>query len=244
MSGVAIIIPARFNSSRFPGKSLEMIDEFNVIQTVYLVASRVNNADKVIVVTDDKRIAESVESVGGLAIISQGIHDNGTSRIAEIANGFSEYEYVVNLQGDEPFINSKDVEVLIENLKKGQAEIVTLIKNCNEEEFHDPNCVKVVIGLDGRALYFSRASIPFRSTESSNYKHIGIYGFQRKTLLELVTLEPTLLEISERLEQLRWIENGYSIQTVLTDHESIGIDVPSDLVKAKAYHRSNSHLDQ
>ncbi|MEE9372458.1 MAG: 3-deoxy-manno-octulosonate cytidylyltransferase [Saprospiraceae bacterium] len=236
MHKTAIIIPARFNSSRFPGKSLEMIDEFNVIQSVYLRAKQVKQADIVIVATDDSRIEKTIIDIGGRALITNEKHINGTSRIAELAKLMSDYAYIVNLQGDEPFINPNDVDNLILRLKKSKSSILTLMKKCNIEENNNSNVVKIKTDKNGLAVLFSRVEVQIEK-DKGVYKHIGIYGFRRDVLLELVKLPLHPMEISVRLEQLRWLENGYGIQVFETENESIGIDVPKDLIKARAYYK-------
>ena len=234
-----IIIPARFHSSRFPGKSLEMIDEYNVIQSVYLRAKQVNNAEKVIVATDDQRIKDSIDSIGGEAIITKEEHQNGTSRIAEVARQFPQFNLVINVQGDEPFIDPVAIQDLIAHLKERKQSIVTLKKKCGINEVFDVNTVKV-ISEDGIAKHFLRRREDETVQRPEYFKHIGIYGFLIDTLLEIVNLEPTQSEINESLEQLRWLENGYDIGVIETVSESIGIDVPSDLEKARQFANSLS----
>ncbi len=243
MSKTAIIIPARFNSSRFPGKSLELIDEFNVIQSVYLRAQKVRNIDEVIVATDDIRILKSIEDVRGRVILTDKTHDNGTSRIAEVAEELNGFHFIINLQGDEPFVLSEDIEILIAELKNNDSQIVTLMKECSSEELFNPNVVKVKAAENGKALSFCRSyNADEIVDDSKKYKHLGIYGFNREVLLDLVRLEPTDSERIEKLEQLRWLDHGYAIQLIETRNESIGIDVPDDLIKARAFSKSLSQL--
>ena len=234
----AIIIPSRFNSSRFPGKALEMIGEYNVIQSVYQKAIKVKSAEKVIVATDDRRILESIMSIGGHAEMTSESHENGTSRIAEIAENLTNFDCIINVQGDEPFFEPSDIDKMISEMKQSNHPITSLMKRVREKEVKDPHCVKVVVDKNGMSLYFSRSIIPFQRGQVENsvyYKHIGIYGFRRDTLLQIVNLEPTSLERIEDLEQLRWLENGYKIKMLETQNESLGIDIPEDLVNARKF---------
>jgi len=233
MSKTAIIIPARFTSSRFPGKCLEDLHGRTIVQHVYLRALQVRNADTVIVATDHYKVAENIESIGGQAVITKKPHENGTSRIAEVAETLApDYKYIVNLQGDEPLIEPQAVEALIDFIKTEGRSIATLkIKISELGEVADQNVVKVVGDEIGKALYFSRCSVPYQqdSANAEYYKHIGVYAFRRKTLHEVVKLKPGKLEKAERLEQLRWMEHDYDIHVLETEHDSVSIDVPEDL---------------
>ena len=236
MFQTVIVIPARFQSSRFPGKSLAVIDEYNVIQSVYLRAKTVKNADRVVVATDDVRIAHTVEKIGGEAIITQKNHLNGTSRIGEVVANWHTTDFVVNVQGDEPFIDPSAVEKVINALHKGTDEIVTLKKKCARHFASVPSVVKV-LDHDGNAIAFKRIVDDYNH-KNILFKHIGVYGFRRQTLLELLKLPPSENELNESLEQLRWLDNGYAIKVLETHSESIGIDVPSDLELARSFHFS------
>ena len=237
MTKTAIIIPARYEAQRFPGKCLAKIDHQSVIQHVYRKASVVSNAQKVIVATDDERIKDEIQQVGGNVILTSGDHKNGTSRVAEVA-GNLDHEYIINLQGDEPLINPRAVEKLIDRLHELGNGIVTLKKRISQEkEITNPNVVKVVTDQLDNALYFSRSPIPFvihQFTSAKYFKHIGIYGFSKKELLRLITLPQSVLEKAEQLEQLRWLSHGYNIHVFETDYESIGVDTPADLEKIKS----------
>lgn len=235
------IIPARYASTRFPGKPLELIKGKPMVQHVYDKAVDSALFEKVIVATDDDRIQSAVHNFGGEVIMTDSCHLSGTDRCGEVINGLDEaFDVVVNIQGDEPFIQQEQLEELVSLFKNTPAEIGTLKKAIsNVEDVFDSNVVKVVSGIDKRALYFSRNPIPFvRNAEKENwfdkqifYKHLGLYGYRSEVLKELVQLQPTLLEISESLEQLRWLENGYHIFIAETKFESIGIDTPEDLFK-------------
>lgn len=237
------IIPARYASTRFPGKPLIDIEGKSMIQRVYEQASKANLVDEVIVATDDERIFDHVKGFRGLVEMTDIKHRSGTDRCAEVAKRHQEFDFVINIQGDEPFIDPAQIDITITPLRDGSFEIATLAKPLKtSEDLFNPNIVKVVMAQRGKALYFSRHPIPFvRNIEESNwikhrtfYKHIGLYAFKRKTLLELSQLSVSDLEKSESLEQLRWLENGYAIFVNKTDKESIGIDTPEDLEKAKA----------
>ncbi len=240
-----VIIPARYASTRFPGKPLADINGKPMIQKVYEQASK--TLEQVWVATDDTRIEECVKSFGGKVIMTSPDHQSGTDRIAEAALRISEklnsqFDVVINIQGDEPFIQLEQINSLKNCFTKPYTEIATLIKSIsNADEICDANKVKVVIGKDKRALYFSRSPIPFVRGENKEgwinkhtfFKHIGMYAYRYKALMEVTKLEQSSLEESESLEQLRWLENGYWIQTEITEHESIGIDTPADLERVK-----------
>lgn len=231
------IIPARYASTRFPGKPLVDIRGKSMIQRVYEQASKTQHLVHVIVATDDQRIYEHVNDFGGHVMLTDAQHRSGTDRCAEVAQQFADFDMVINIQGDEPFIAPSQIDQLVELLYKNQnCTIATLAKSLsNKTDFLNPNIVKVVFNRQQQALYFSRSPIPhFRGNEdnfvpNAVYKHIGLYGFHRKTLLELSRLAPSPLEKAESLEQLRWLDNGYAIAVGLTELETIGIDTPADL---------------
>lgn len=239
------IIPARYASTRFPGKPLADINGKTMIQKVYEQVAKA--LDHVYVATDDKRIEEAVKSFGGKVIMTSPNHQSGTDRIAEAASFITEklklnFDVVINIQGDEPFIQPEQINLLKSCFNNPSTEIATLIKKItNSDEIFDPNKVKVVTAKDNRALYFSRSPIPFVRGENkeewlnknSFFKHIGMYAYRFNALMEVTKLEQSDLELSESLEQLRWLENGYWIQTEITEHESIGIDTPEDLIRVK-----------
>jgi 3-deoxy-manno-octulosonate cytidylyltransferase (CMP-KDO synthetase) len=242
---ILAVIPARYASTRFPGKPLIDLGGKTMIQRVYeqvIAATCVNLA---IVATDDIRIAETVQAFGGQVIMTRPDHPSGTDRCAEVALQYPEANIVLNIQGDEPFIFPQQIDLLANTLlQHPEADIATLIKKIElSETLFSPNTVKAVINTHGAALYFSRHPIPFyRGKEPAEwlqhhnyYKHLGLYGFRRSVLLELATLPTSPLESCESLEQLRWLENGRSIQTGITEQESMGIDTPADLDKARLY---------
>lgn len=235
------IIPARYNSTRFPGKPLADIDGKTMIQRVYEQAKKVAAISKVIVATDDERIFDHVKTFDGEVIMTSTTHHSGTDRCGEVINILNEdFDVVINIQGDEPFIQPQQLEKLITAFKDSEVEIATLaIKLDDNEKLFDPNIVKVVLSSDNNALYFSRNPIPFsRNMENENwinansyYKHLGIYAFRKNIIQKIVQLDQTPLEKAESLEQLRWLENGYKIKIVETDIDSVGIDTPEDLRK-------------
>jgi len=235
------IIPSRFASTRFPGKPLVDIGGKTMIQRVYLQAVKAKSLSKVIVATDDERIYQHVKSFGGQVMMTDSRHQSGTDRCAEVATNFQNMQAIINIQGDEPFIDPLQIELVAQQLKQNTAiNIATLAKKITDSaQIFSPNIVKVVFNQAKAANYFSRSPIPFlRGVEKEDwlikgnfYKHIGLYGYQRDTLLEIAQLPMSLLEKSESLEQLRWLENGYKIGINLTEIETIGIDTPEDLAK-------------
>ncbi|MBC7616064.1 MAG: 3-deoxy-manno-octulosonate cytidylyltransferase [Pedobacter sp.] len=228
------IIPARFASTRFPGKPLIDIGGKTMIQRVY-EQSLLSGLNKVVVATDDERIADEVSRFGGEFVMTASNHQSGTDRCAEVAKNLPGYDIVINIQGDEPFIDPIQINLVRDCFNDEKVQLATLIKAIHsEQELYNPNIPKVIIGNQQQAIYFSRYPIPYLRNPSSShqfYKHIGIYGYKTATLLEITKLQPSILELAESLEQLRWIENGYQIQTKLTTIESIAIDSPSDLLR-------------
>lgn len=235
---VLAVIPARFASTRFPGKPLVMIQGKSMVQRVYEQVLQVPNIQEVWVATDDARILEHVQGFGGKAVLTRTDHPSGTDRCAEVCRLFPEAEWVLNIQGDEPFVQPEQVQRLLQTIQSSSAGIATLAKKITDFNLlSNPNTVKVVFNQSGHALYFSRHPIPFvRGSEPADwlesglhYKHIGLYGFRRSALLDITQLPTSRLETAESLEQLRWLDNGYSIQVGLTELETIGIDTPEDL---------------
>lgn len=237
------IIPARFASTRFPGKPLVLIHGKSMIQRVYEQVEQARRVNRVVVATDDTRIYEHVRSFGGEVLLTRADHPSGTDRCAEVAQQFPEAEWVLNIQGDEPFIQPEQIDLLAETLSQSaRFSIATLAKQIEQpEQLHNPNVVKVVFSRRFSALYFSRHPIPYlRNHPASDwlahhafYKHIGLYGFSRKTLLRVALLRPTPLEQAESLEQLRWLEHGYRIAVGVTTRETAGIDTPEDLERVE-----------
>jgi 3-deoxy-manno-octulosonate cytidylyltransferase (CMP-KDO synthetase) len=234
------VIPARFASTRFPGKPLVDIGGKSMIRRVYEQALLSERLTNVVVATDDERIFEHVRMFGGAVQMTRPDHISGTDRCAEVAGHFPEANFVVNIQGDEPFIQPQQIDLLVDTLLAQQHHsIATLAKKIEDfQALDNPNIVKVALTVTGEALYFSRHPIPFlRGAEPENrlaqhtfYKHIGLYGFQRETLQRLTSLAPTPLERAESLEQLRWLEHGYRIAVGITEMETRGIDTPEDLL--------------
>jgi 3-deoxy-manno-octulosonate cytidylyltransferase (CMP-KDO synthetase) len=234
------VIPARYDSSRFPGKPLVVIGGKSMIQRVYEQCSKSTSISKLIVATDDQRIADHVKLFGGNVTLTSINHQSGTDRCAEVANNYPEFDILINIQGDEPMINPDQIDLLCKCFENPNASIATLVKkiSSNEELFNE-NTPKVILNKNNEAILFSRTAIPFiRGKAKENwieqytfYKHIGIYGFKTETLKKLNNLPVSALESAEALEQLRWIENGYRIHTAITDKESQAIDTPQDLEK-------------
>lgn len=238
------IIPARYASTRFPGKPLAIIFDKPMIRHVY---ERVAPILTTVVATDDQRIYKVVKAFGGNVVITKNTHESGTDRCAEALQLFEKeqnksFDVVVNVQGDEPFIEKEQIEKIIRLFENNQTNIATLIKKIDDsEELFNPNKVKVVINSKKEALYFSRSPIPYlRGFEEKNwvknhsfFKHIGMYAYRRNTLLEITQLEKGSLEKAESLEQLRWLENAYSICTAETFFEGESVDTPEDLEKIK-----------
>jgi len=226
------IIPARFASTRFPGKPLVNIHGKSMIQRVYEQVVQ-SDLDEVIVATDDQRIIDHVNSFGGNVKMTSVNHLTGTDRCNEIASQYPDETVVINIQGDEPFIQPEQLQLLLSAFHDHTTQIATLVKQITSPaEIENPNLVKVVFSNHHKALYFSRSVIPFaRNISTHYYKHIGIYAYREDVLHQLTQLSPTPLEQAESLEQLRWMENGFSITVVPTEIETIGIDTPEDLNK-------------
>ena len=239
------IIPSRFASTRFPGKPLVNIDGKTMIQRVYEQASKAKTLAKVIVATDDERIFHHVQTFGGQVMMTKKSHQSGTDRCAEVALNFQDMEAIINIQGDEPFINPLQIDQVTLQLKQNTSlNIATLVKRIsNSTNLFSPNIVKVVFNQQNIANYFSRSPIPYLRGVPQNdwiskgvfYKHLGLYGYRRQTLLDVTQLPISILEKSESLEQLRWLENGYTIGIGLTDIETVGIDSPEDLEKVRPF---------
>lgn len=239
------IIPARYASTRFPGKPLVEIGGKTMIERVYTQCIK-SALTEVVVATDDSRILHHVNTFGK-AVITSDQHQSGTDRCNEVAEKLhDEFDYVVNVQGDEPFIDPNQINLLLAMLDM-ETQIATLIKKIEDpNHLFNPNVVKVVKGLKDQALYFSRSPIPhIRGKEEKDwlahqtfYKHIGMYAYRVDVLPKIATLKQGTLEKAESLEQLRWLENGYSIQTAETNQETFGIDAPEDLIKAEEYLKS------
>ncbi|MFV0419425.1 MAG: 3-deoxy-manno-octulosonate cytidylyltransferase [Dysgonomonas sp.] len=237
------IIPARYASTRFPGKPLADMNGKPMIQRVYEQVKKA--VDEVWVATDDARIYDTVENFGGKAVMTSTDHRSGTDRIREAYIKINkQFDAIINVQGDEPFIQPEQIKALIDCFDSAEVELATLVKPFKKEDgfevLFNPNSPKVVINKKHEAIYFSRSIVPYirdaHHTEwldkHTFYKHIGMYGYRADVLNEITQLPQSSLEKAESLEQLRWIENGYRIRVGYTDVETIGIDTPEDMEKA------------
>lgn len=243
MTKFICIIPARYASTRFPGKPLAILGGKTVIQRVYEQVSKVIH--DVYVATDDQRIFNQVEEFGGNVVMTSPNHRSGTDRIEEALQHIGgQWDVVLNVQGDEPFIQPSQIETLCSCFDEQQTEIATLGKPfATIEAVENPNSPKIVVDDKGFALYFSRSIIPFiRGVEKNDWlshypflKHLGIYAYRTEVLKQITQLPQSSLELAESLEQLRWLQNGYRIKVGTTDIETIGIDTPEDLAKAEKF---------
>lgn len=242
------IIPARYASTRFPGKPLALLGDKPVIQWVWENVSAMPELACAVVATDDERIAEAVKGFGGRAVMTASTHRSGTDRCGEVVRKLREegqtFDVAINVQGDEPFVRQEQLRSLVDCFADGEVQIATLKTAIHSTaELMSPNNVKVVCDLRGRALYFSRQPLPHvRGVEPEQwmehhqyFKHVGIYAFRTETLEALVRLQQSPLELCESLEQLRWLENGYEIQVKETAVANIGIDTPADMALAEQY---------
>lgn len=244
MPSILAIIPARYASTRFPGKPLIDLGGKSMIRRVYEQAAKAQKINDVLVATDDERIYQHVFNFGGKAVMTAAYHPSGTDRCFEaLQQQHEKFDYVINVQGDEPFIQPEQIDLLASALD-GTVEIATLAKKITETEtIFNANVVKVVFNLMGRALYFSRSPIPhIRNKPESEwlsagifYKHIGMYAYRSDILEKITKLPLSNLEQAESLEQLRWLEHGFSIHVIETDRETMGIDSPEDAERARAW---------
>jgi len=228
------VIPARYASTRLPGKPLQMIAGKPMIQRVYEQAMKAQSPIEVIVATDDERVANAVKMFGGKVVMTSTEHRSGTDRLAEVALQYPDVDVIVNVQGDEPMIPPIIIDQLSEEFEKDKKlQMATMKCPMSEDDYDDPAAVKVVTDLSGYALYFSRSLVPYPRNKNSLkvYKHVGIYAYKRDFLLQFATLEPTPLEMTESLEQLRVLENGYKIKVLESDFQGVGVDTPEDLKK-------------
>jgi 3-deoxy-manno-octulosonate cytidylyltransferase (CMP-KDO synthetase) len=230
---VLAVIPARYSSTRFPGKVIAKIGSWPMIRYVYEAAKESKYINKILIATEDERVREVVESFGGECLITSEEHKSGTDRVAEVANLFPEFSIVINIQGDEPGIEPELIDGVIKNkLQYPEWEVSTAARPFKDNEDPlQPNRVKVVISKKGRALYFSRSLIPFprNSINHPIYLHLGIYAYEREFLLRFSTLPRSILEDVESLEQLRVIENDFNIGVYITEDSLPGVDTPEDL---------------
>lgn len=233
-------IPARYASTRFPGKPLVDIAGKSMIQRVYEQAKKCSLLSEVIVATDDDRIFKHIHGFGGKAVMTSAAHQSGTDRCAEVAEKYPEYDVIINIQGDEPYIDPEQISKLISCFDDADTQLATLVKKIsNEQELQNTNSPKVIINKNSEAIYFSRSPLPhIRGQAPQNwlrhftyFKHIGIYGYRADVLKQITKLPVSPLEKAESLEQLRWIENGCKIKVAETEIETIAIDTPEDLKK-------------
>ena len=233
---VLCVIPARYASTRLPGKPLALIAGKTMIERVYEQASLARMPQEVLVATDDTRVEEAVKQFGGKAMMTSPDHPSGTDRLAEVALSYPKVDVIVNVQGDEPMIPPELIDDLAKAFEEDkQLEMATVKTPMQKEDYDNPNAVKVVTDLNGYALYFSRSLMPYprKKTEDFKvYKHVGVYAYKRDFLLKYAALPPTPLEQVESLEQLRALENGAKIKVLASDFQGIGIDTAEDLAAA------------
>lgn len=232
------VIPARYAAQRFPGKPLALIAGKPLVQRVYERARLARRLDAVVVATDDERIANAVRGFGGDVVMTSPECPSGTDRAAEVARQ-RRCDLIVNIQGDEPLMRPEMIDALVTGIEEDTGCVMaTLARRIEDaESLANPNVVKVVFAHNGRALYFSRHAIPFQRDAqggAGHFKHLGIYAYRREFLLQFVTMPPSGLERTEKLEQLRVLENGYAIQVLVTPHDSLGVDAPEDVARVEA----------
>ena len=234
------IIPARYASTRFPGKPLAVVAGKSIIQRVYEQAKKCSSLAEVIVATDDERIFNHITDFGGIAVMTSPDHQSGTDRCAEVALQHPQYDVIINIQGDEPYIDPEQITKLVYCFRDTSTQIATLIKKVkDEEELFNINSPKVIINKFAEAIYFSRSPLPYLRGQNQGdwlkhftyFKHIGIYGYRADVLQQITKLPVSDLEKAESLEQLRWIENGFKIKVAETELETFAVDTPEDLEK-------------
>lgn len=236
MKKTVIIIPARYSSTRLCGKLLMEVDSKPIIQWVWEAAKKSKLADEIIIATDSELIFNKAKDFGANVEMTSVEHKSGSDRICEVAKRHGEYDYILNMQGDEPQITPEVIDLAISTLTKNDCDISTLVRQITDiEQIQDPNCVKCVFDNDFNALYFSRCPIPYERNkgEANYYAHIGIYGYKRESLIKMTSLEQSDLEKAESLEQLRALKNGMKIKVAITKLNPIGIDTQRDLNRFK-----------
>ena len=229
---IACIIPARYGSTRLPGKPLAMIGNKPMIQRVYEQVSKATEIHEVIVATDDERVYEAVIQFGGQVMMTRADHLTGTDRLAEVASTRTDIDVIINVQGDEPLIDASVIDALARQFKEDVTlQMGTVGCPLLESEYNEPSAVKVIVNRLGNAMYFSRSLIPHprHAFVVPPLKHVGMYGYNRQFLLTYAKMEPTPAELTESLEQLRALENGYTIRVITTDQRFVGVDTPEDL---------------
>jgi 3-deoxy-manno-octulosonate cytidylyltransferase (CMP-KDO synthetase) len=230
----AVIIPARFTSTRFPGKPLAPILGKPMLQWVWERAGNARLVDRWIVATDDERIRQAAAKFGADAVMTSSHHSSGTERAAEVA-GTLEHSVIINVQGDEPLVSGEMIDRLVEVLQDNSENMASLMSRVSDLSLiNDPHLVKVLTDRQGRALYFSRSPLPYQPDDFF-YQHIGIYGYKKKFLLQYPSLAPSRLERIEKLEQLRALENGFQIKMIEISHPSLRVDTPRDIIRVEEY---------
>ncbi|MBS5936380.1 MAG: 3-deoxy-manno-octulosonate cytidylyltransferase [Veillonella sp.] len=233
----ACVIPARYASTRLPGKPLADIAGKPMIQRVYEQVAKAKKPALIIVATDDQRVFDKVESFGGMALMTQPNHPTGTDRLAEVASHHQDVDVIINVQGDEPLIDADVIDQLADLfLEDADLQMATVASPLLEDEYDEPSAVKVICNKQGDAMYFSRSLIPYPRHAFINppMKHVGIYAYRRQFLLDYAKMDPTPAEETESLEQLRALENGYAIRVIKTDKRFVGVDTPEDLERVNA----------
>lgn len=233
----ACVIPARYASTRLPGKPLADIAGKPMIQRVYEQVAKAKKPALIIVATDDQRVFDKVESFGGMALMTLPNHPTGTDRLAEVASHHQDVDVIINVQGDEPLIDADVIDQLADLfLEDADLQMATVASPLLEDEYDEPSAVKVICNKQGDAMYFSRSLIPYPRHAFINppMKHVGIYAYRRQFLLDYAKMDPTPAEETESLEQLRALENGYAIRVIKTDKRFVGVDTPEDLERVNA----------
>ena len=236
---VICVIPARYASTRLPGKPLAIIGGKPMVEHTYNQVKKATGVFKVIVATDDEIVKKTIENIGGEAMLTSPEHATGSDRVCEVANCYEDVDIVINVQGDEPFIEPEAVEELIKAFEDSNVQMATLMTKIKEDEMNLTSTVKVITDLKGDAIYFSRSVIPnqFKKSPIPVYKHLGIYAYKKEFLNVFTNLDKTPLEKTESLEQLRALEHGYKIRVLETKTDSIGIDTPEDLKLANEIYK-------
>lgn len=237
---ILCVIPARYASTRLPGKPLADIDGEPMVARVFQRAAKAQLIQDVVVAVDDERVYDAVVKYGGKAMMTAKHHPTGTDRLAEVAAAYPDVDVIINIQGDEPLIDPNLIDRLAQEFEKDQKLVMATVKTpMLEEEYHNPNNVKVVTDKNDYALYFSRSLMPYprENTGVTVYKHIGIYGYSREFLLQYAKMAPTPLEQTESLEQLRALENGYRIKVITSEERFVGVDTPEDLAKVNEIYK-------
>ena len=234
---IGCVIPARFGSTRLPGKPLADIAGKPMIQRVYERVTNAKKSEVFIVATDDQRVYDAVQSFGGTVVMTDANHPTGTDRLAEVAQQYTDLDVIINVQGDEPMIDANLIDQLAELFESDDAlQMATVATPLLEEEYDEPSAVKVILNKRNDAMYFSRSLIPYPRHDFVNtpLKHIGIYAYRRQFLLDYAKMEPTAAEQTESLEQLRALENGFAIRVITTNKRFVGVDTPEDLARVNA----------